>query len=837
MDLVLRQFLSIKSAIILLLLFGLSSGVATFIENDFGVETSWAVVYTSWWFEWIQILLVIILINNIFKFKMYKLDKLPSFLFHLSFIFILIGSGVTRYIGFEGTLHVREGMKENRVMSGDSFIQASALKEGKSYSYAHKQLISHLGGNGFDFTLDVGGEKAQIKFKEFIPNATKKVVDDANGVPIISMMLSGYGESENVTLKEGEVYETSEYIFSFNAKSPVSEKQEVAITLENGKFFIYSTQKLSWFKMAENKRGEFEPSAKQEFISGQLYTIGNVNFAPRYIGLKGIEKVINDKTPMMKAQSNKAVLIDVEFKGEKKEISLFGQGKGSKGLVAQEMIGGIPFKFEWGSRIFTIPFYIKLHEFQLDRYAGSMSPMSYASEVEVVDEENGINRPFRIYMNHVLDYRGFRFFQTSYDKDEKGTILSVNNDPGKWPTYFGYLLLGVGLFFNLINPKSRFRKLSSMIQKDMNKIKSLMVSFLLLAGMLGTTTLHAYTTEEYLDFLKQYDRKHADKFGELLVQSVDGRIKPIDTISTELLNKVYGGTNFKGLSDNQVALGMMSSPAEWQTQPIIKVFHPELKKIIGLSPDQKYASFNDFFEKEGNHAFKLTKYSEEANRKKPALRDQFDKDVIKVDERVNICYMVYTGEIFKMIPKQNDIGKKWFAPQEAVMTFSKQEGDEVKALLGGYFESIGEGLEKRDWSNANRGIDKLKSYQEQFGSDIIPSVSRIKAEMFFNHAKIFQRLVPFYLLSGLVLLMFIFAKMVKPNLRITLVTKIVLGINFVAFLVHTGGLGLRWYISTHAPWSDGYESMIYIAWAIALSGIFFSSSLLSLWHSLLSLVV
>ena len=824
MDLVLKQILSIKSAIVLLLLFGLSSGIATFIENDFGVESSWAVVYTSWWFECIQILLVIVLINNIFKYKMYKLEKLPSFLFHLSFIFILIGSGVTRYIGFEGTLHVREGMRENRVMSGDSFIQVSARKDGQSYSYAHKQLISNLGGNSFNFTLDVGGEKAQIKFKEFIPNATKKVIDAENGKPIISMMLSGYGESENVTLREGDIYETSEHVFSFGAKSPVRNKKEVAITLEDGKFFIYSTEKLSWFKMAENKKGDFEPSVKQEFTTGQLYTVGNVNFAPRYIGLKGVEKIINDKTPMMKAQSNKAVLVDIEFKGEKKEIAMFGEGKGAKGLVTQELIGGIPFKFEWGSRVFTIPFYIKLNEFQLDRYAGSMSPMSYASEVEVIDEEKSVNLPFRIYMNHVLDYRGFRFFQSSYDKDEKGTILSVNNDPGKWPTYIGYILLGIGLFFNIINPKSRFRKLSSMIQKDMSKVKSFIVSLILLAGLAGGTTLHAatYTNEEYLDFLKQYDKKHADKFGELLVQSADGRIKPIDTISTELLNKVYGGTNYKGLSDNQVALGMMSSPSEWQTQPIIKVFHPELKKILGLSPDQKHASFNDFFEKEGDHAFKLTKYSEEANRKKPALRDQFDKDVIKVDERVNICYMVYTGEIFKMIPKQNDAGKKWFAPQESVMTFSKQEGDEVKALLGEYFESIGEGLEKKNWSNADKGVDKLKSYQEQFGSDLIPSASRIKAEMFFNHAKIFQRLTPLYLLSGLVLLIFIFAKMVKPNLRIALVTKIVLGLNLIAFLIHTGGLGLRWYISTHAPWSDGYESMIYIAWAIALSGIFFS---------------
>ena len=190
-----------KTAIILLVFFGLFSGVASFIENDFGVETSWALIYTSWWFELLQVALGLILIYNIIRYKIYTLDKLPSFIFHISFIFILIGSGMTRYLGFEGTLHVRNGMQENKVLSSDAFIQANALKDGKSYSYSHPQLISQVGHNNFSFSFDVAGDKATVKFKEYLPNATAKVVDDPSGVPMISMMLSGYGESLSVVLK------------------------------------------------------------------------------------------------------------------------------------------------------------------------------------------------------------------------------------------------------------------------------------------------------------------------------------------------------------------------------------------------------------------------------------------------------------------------------------------------------------------------------------------------------------------------------------------------------------------------------------------------------------
>lgn len=829
MDFVLKHFFSMKAAIILLVLFGLSSGVATFVENDFGTETSWALIYTAWWFELIQVVLGMVLLYNIVRFKMYTFDKFPAFLFHLGFIIILIASGITRYFGYEGTLHVRNGMQENKVLSTAAFIQVSALKDGKTYTYSHPQLVSRIGSNRFSFDADVGGEKAQIHFKEYLPSATKKVVEDPTGIPMISMMVSASGESISVSLKQGERYETSDYLFSFDAKEINTAKQVITFSLENNEFFMTSKEKIAWFKMAENQRGEYDASAKEPFITGQLYTIGNVNFAPRYIGLKGKEKIVEDQNPMMRSASSSALIVGVDFKGEHHDVAMFGEGKGSQGEPTKVTLAGVPFTFEWGSETVTLPFSIKLNEFQLDRYPGSMSPMSYASEVEVMDEEKGIHMPFRIYMNHVLDYDGFRFFQTSYDRDEKGTILSVNKDPGKLPTYLGYLLLGLGLFLNLLNPKSRFRKLAFMIQRDMSKVKSLFF-LLLIGGLIGSSQpLHAYTTDEYIAFLKQYDVKHADQFGKLLVQSVDGRIKPIDTISTEVLNKVYGHSTYEGLTANQVSLSMMSSPAEWQTLPVIKIFHPEVKKLIGIPSSQKYASFNDFFEKEGDHVYKLAHYSEEANRKKPALRNQFDKDVLKVDERVNICYMVYTGEVFKMIPKQNDMTKHWFPPQAAVMNFSKQEGDEVRALLGGYFEGLGEGLEKGNWDNANKSLDKLASYQEQYGSDIIPSESRIKAEIFFNHANIFYRLMPVYLLSGFILLCFIFAKMVKPTLNMRWISKVVLGINFIAFVIHTAGLMLRWYISMHAPWSDGYESMIYIAWAIALAGIFFSKqSIISL---------
>jgi hypothetical protein len=214
-----------------------------------------------------------------------------------------------------------------------------------------------------------------------------------------------------------------------------------------------------------------------------------------------------------------------------------------------------------------------------------MSPSSYSSEVTLIDEKDSVKMPFKIYMNHILDYKSHRFFQSSYDRDEKGTVLSVNNDPGKIPTYLGYFLMALGFILNILNPKSRFRKLASAIQKD-TVLKN--TAALLIAMFITNSPLVAD------DSLKAVDKAHAVKFGDLLVQTVDGRIKPMDTFSNEVLLKLAKKSKIEGLDSNQIILGMITSPKTWQDVKLIKVTHSKLKKILGLDKKESLASFSDF---------------------------------------------------------------------------------------------------------------------------------------------------------------------------------------------------------------------------------------------------
>jgi len=112
----------IRVTVFLLLAFAVAIGVATFIENDFGTVTAQVEVYRARWFEILLGILTLNLITIFFKFKMYKFKKWSLSLFHLSFIIVAIGAFVTRYIGFEGTMHIREGESSNFLLSEKTYL-------------------------------------------------------------------------------------------------------------------------------------------------------------------------------------------------------------------------------------------------------------------------------------------------------------------------------------------------------------------------------------------------------------------------------------------------------------------------------------------------------------------------------------------------------------------------------------------------------------------------------------------------------------------------------------------------------------------------------------------
>ena len=673
-----KLFFSYKFMLFMLFLLGLGAGVATFIESVYDTTSAKIMVYDATWYEGVILLLTLSLIGIMYKYKMWK--KFGAFIVHLAFVAILVGAALTRYFGYEGVIHIREGLSENEMLTVKSYFSIKTEKEFLEYPLA----LGQIGNNYFSYETMVEGKVLHINYKSYHAGA-----------------------------------------------------------------------------------------------KGELNTL----------------------------------IVEARYDNKLKTVKI----EGGAGWIEPPVVvrfDDVEIELAWGSKVIALPFSFKLLDFELQRYPGSQSPSSYASELEVID--NSTTFPYRIFMNHPLTYKGYKFFQSSYDLDEKGTILEVNKDPGKWPTYFGYFLLCVGFVGNFFTKGSRFVKLRAFLQKSA------------LALLLPLVFVQATPLKAEADTLEQFRKnsyEHANGvFSSLLVQDYMGRIKPISTEAVEIVNKITGKSSLFGLTPEQMILGMTTNAGLWQEMKIIKLSNPSIKKVLGLSPEAEYVSFASMFDDEGY--YKLAKQVSAANQKAQSKRDTFDNDIIKFDEKLNIAYLTLKGVLFKFIPIPNDASHTWIAPNDA---FSHpQVSGEVKSMLNDYFVGLQEGISSNKWDNANIALAKLKENQRSLSGGILPSETRVRAEVLYNHMGLFQKLIGFYFVLGcgafVLALISIFKGKNYPTLE-----KSVLYIFIAGFIAHSFGLALRWYISGHAPWSDSYESMVYIGWSAGFAGVMvFRKSILSL---------
>ncbi len=456
------------------------------------------------------------------------------------------------------------------------------------------------------------------------------------------------------------------------------------------------------------------------------------------------------------------------------------------------------------------PFYIALEEFTLTRYPGSRSPSEFYSELKVIDEVNDHTFESEVYMNHTLNYGGYKFFQTSYDSDEKGTKLSVNKDPGVEVTYIGYTLLFLGLILNLFDKQSRFQFL-------IRKIKKMPIATLLLP--LVWMSLQTPSYAGYSDYVESYLQEHrenskvlATAFGSLVVQGPVGRMKPLDTQNREVLNKLTGRSTWEGMDANQVVLGMFSRPGLWKKVNIVRIKTPKLRKLLGVEDTQKLVKFTDFFDT--NATYKLTKEVERASALVPSKRGTYERDLIRADERLNIAFMSYRGVLLTLFPLPKNERNKWvdFKTMFSMVDHSQVKRSTSRLLDAAYNRNYHKGLPY---------VEDIRAYQKEMGKRVMPDQQTLDVEVWFNQTSLFFRLSLAYLLFGLLLLIYSVSSMFTNRLISDKIKTLVTSLAFVLFALHTFGIGVRWYIGGYAPISNTYETMVYIAYASILSGVVF----------------
>lgn len=469
---------------------------------------------------------------------------------------------------------------------------------------------------------------------------------------------------------------------------------------------------------------------------------------------------------------------------------------------------------EQGMKEEKLPFSLCLQKFEAKMHDGTNAVADYSSKFTVIDGDD--KSEGEVSMNNIYSHRSYRLYQSSYDEDGKGSVLAINADPYGIPvTYTGYALLFISLVWMLFDPKGGYRKL---LKSPLLKKGALMTALILSMG--NIQTLHAESATGNLQNAV-LPKETAEKFGELHILYND-RICPVQTFALDFCKKIYGARSYQGLTAEQVLSGWVFYGNTWASEPFIKIKSGEMKTAMNL-PD--YASLNTFFNREMG-GYTIGQYVQEYYN---GQQDKFHQQAADIDGKIQIIMELREGVSLKVLPytftknvkatKNHPFIKAgtttWFSPVDKL----PQAVEQQHALyIKNVFSLLNGDVKAGNISRVNEFFVKMKKYQEVSSGNSLPTATQYKAERINNAFPFATILFMANLTLGFIALFYTIYRMTKKReiKALNIALPILLGVSFLAL---TFGLALRWIISGNIPMSNGYESMLTVAWFVMLISI------------------
>lgn len=469
---------------------------------------------------------------------------------------------------------------------------------------------------------------------------------------------------------------------------------------------------------------------------------------------------------------------------------------------------------EQGMQEEKLPFSLCLQKFEAKMHDGTNAVADYSSKFTVIDGDD--KSEGEVSMNNIYSHRSYRLYQSSYDEDGKGSVLAINADPYGIPvTYTGYALLFISLVWMLFDPKGGYRKL---LKSPLLKKGALMTALILSMG--NIQTLHAESATGNLQNAV-LPKETAEKFGELHILYND-RICPVQTFALDFCKKIYGARSYLGLTAEQVLSGWVFYGNTWANEPFIKIKSGEMKTAMNL-PD--YASLNTFFNREMG-GYTIGQYVQEYYN---GQQDKFHQQAADIDGKIQIIMELREGISLKVLPytftknvkatKDHSFIKAgtttWFSPVDKL----PQAVEHQHALyIKNVFSLLNGDVKAGNTRRVNEFFVKMKKYQEVSSGNSLPTATQYKAERINNAFPFATILFMANLTLGFIALFYTIYRMTKKReiKALNIALPILLGVSFFAL---TFGLALRWIISGNIPMSNGYESMLTVAWFVMLISI------------------
>ena len=430
--------------------------VATFVESSYGTPAARSLIYNTHWFEALWALFGLNLLSNLFTYKLLNKRRFTIGLFHVAFLVMLVGAAITRWFGYEGTMHIRENDSSDFILSSDATFYAEVNGDAVEKNVNFSEITPRQFSAGFN----VNGQKIKVKTVGFIYHSERKAIPSSSGEPVLDFVFAAPDRQgmQTFTFNSGDVMEYPGMSVGFESQRETPLK----FFIQDEALFMISAYPVEASTMASEESVEYQVGDTISIQKMFLYAVNDFRVMVRDFYPAAVFTAVRSAHET----HEQAVMVEVSDGVRQQVVPVFGHA-GIAADTVEVPLANTTLKLAYGAAPIQLPFKIFLKEFELERYPGSGSPSSYASEVVLFDDARGVEREARIFMNNTLFYRGYKFFQSSYDQDEKGTVLSVNHDFwGTWISYISYILMALGFALSLMNKYSYFHRLVKRLKTE-----------------------------------------------------------------------------------------------------------------------------------------------------------------------------------------------------------------------------------------------------------------------------------------------------------------------------------------------------------------------------------
>ena len=434
---------------------------------------------------------------------------------------------------------------------------------------------------------------------------------------------------------------------------------------------------------------------------------------------------------------------------------------------------------------YALPFGLRLEEFMLEYYPGTVAPMDFVSTFTVTDK-GGVRRG-QVSMNHIFRYRHYRFYQSGYDTDGRGTTLSVSYDPwGIGLTYAGYALLLLSFIVYFLDPQSTFRRL---LRHPLLKRPVAVVALFMACAFQAQAA----------DLPRTLPRETAEGFGHLYIYYND-RICPLQTVAKDFTVKLTGKSTYKGLTPEQVLTGWFFYYDSWKEEPCIRIKSKAVQSLLGI--EGRMARLEDFAGIEG--------YKLDAGRLS-TLTGKDRRAAEEANEKFSLVSGVATGSLWHIYPfrmQADTTGRgdrlAWYSLADRLPNTMSHE---LGVFVRGSMNYVAEQVARKDFSAVDALLTKIRRYQEREMGSIAPSDFRIRSERLYNRLNNSLPLAIVSVMLGLLSFGYYCRRLMQGKAADKRMDASLLALLGIGLLYLAGLMTLRGFVSGHVPLSNGHETM------------------------------